>query len=470
MKIDDLLRFTVSQDASDLHIKAARPPLLRVSGKLVPLKADPLPPDAVREILTSILDERQRHQLAVAYYVDLAYSLPGVSRFRATIYQQRGNLSGVFRRVPFEFPTLEAWELPESLKDFAHVPQGLVLVTGATGSGKSSTLAALVREIVDTRAVHVVTIEDPIEFLIRDGMGTVSQREVGTDTLSFAEALRNTLRQDPDVIMVGEMRDAETIQTAMTAAETGHLVLSTLHTNSAAQTVDRIVSAFPEQHHRQIRTQLAGVIEGVVCLKLVERADETGLIAAVEIMKGSPRVRRLVAEGALQELHEEIERSVGFERMQSLNQSLAALVVSGVVTREQAMAASNQPAEFDLLMRKTFGTQGTDQEDDEMGSPADFSSILRLQEVQKAYEELQERFQKEITERDELILSLEDEVRGSSHSGSSVETALRALTEERDKLARQVAFQKQDYETKIEKLQMRIRELTNAGVPIGARR
>jgi len=469
--MEELLRFMVRQEASDLHIKAARPPLLRVHGKLLPLKSDPLPPEAVQQLLLSLLDERQRQQLETAFYVDLAYSLPGVSRFRATIYQQRGNLSGVFRRVPFEFPTLDEWELPDSLKDLAHLPQGLVLVTGATGSGKSSTLAALIREIVDNRPVHVVTIEDPIEFLISDGHGNVSQREIGTDTRSFSEALRNTMRQDPDVIVIGEMRDAETIQTAMTAAETGHLVLSTLHTNSAALTVDRIVSAFPEIHHRQIRTQLAAVLEGVICLKLVDRLDGSGMIAAVEIMKGSPRVRRLIMDGQLQDLQEEIERSVGFERMQSMNQSLAALVINGAVTQERAMACTITPADLDLLLRKTVGApvpeKGAKEDDDMAVSPADFSNILRLQEVQKAYEELQERHQRDVAERDSLIVRLEAEVRGSEQTGSSVEGAFRSLTEEKDKLQRQIAFQKQEYESKVEKLQIRIRELSSPALAGG---
>ena len=463
MQIDDLLQFMVRQGASDLHLKAARPPLLRINGKLLPLKSEPLPVEAVRALLMSILDDRQKAQLETEFYVDLAYSLPGVSRFRATVYFQRGSVSAVFRRVPFEFPSLDEWNLPEVLKEFTTLPQGLVLLTGPAGSGKSSTLAALIQETVNTRPVHVVSIEDPIEFLITDSTGCASQREIGTDTRSFAEALRNTLRQDPDVIMVGEMRDRETTETALSAAETGHLVLSTLHTNSAAQTVDRIVGAFPEAQHRAIRLQLSQVIEAVICLRLIERRDGEGMVAAVEIMKGSPRVRKLIADGNLPELYEEIERSVGYERMQSLNQSLTALVVNGVVSRDRALAESPQPADLDLMLRKLLlpNQGGAAPEGDMAVSSADYSHILRLQEVQKAYDELQERYQRELTERDALIVRLEEELRGQNQAGSTVEGTVRALTEEKEKLARQIVFQKQELEGKIEKLQMRIRDLTS---------
>jgi pilus retraction protein PilT len=337
MSIDDLLRFMVKQGASDLHVKPMRPPLLRVHGKLLPLKADPLQPDLLREMLGSLLTDRMRATLDEKLCVDFGHSVPGVSRFRATVFHQRGTLSGVFRRVPFEFPSLEDWGLPPVLNEFAKLGQGLVLLTGPTGSGKSSALAALMRVIVTTRLCHVVTIEDPIEFLLRDALGAVTQREIGTDTPSFAEALRNALRQDPDVIMVGEMRDLETMQTVLTAAETGHLVFSTLHTNGAAQTIDRIVDLFPDGMHRQVRQQLASVLQGVVSMRLVERTDGAGLVAAVEILRHSPRVAKLILEGALDTLEEEIESSVSYYRMQSMNQSLAALVVNGVVDRETAL-------------------------------------------------------------------------------------------------------------------------------------
>jgi len=234
MNIQELLRFMVAREASDLHLKAMRPPLLRLDQKLVPAGEKPLPPEEIEQMILSVLTPKQKTKLEEELWVDMGYSLPGVSRFRVSVTHQRGTLAAVFRRIPFEFPSLDAWGLPEIVKSFAKLKNGMVLVTGPTGSGKSSTLAGLLRETCETRPVHVVTIEDPIEFLITDSVGSISQREVGTDTLSFADALRNVLRQDPDVIAVGEMRDLETMATALTAAETGHLVLSTLHTNSAA--------------------------------------------------------------------------------------------------------------------------------------------------------------------------------------------------------------------------------------------
>ncbi len=218
----------------------------------MPIQAQPLPPEHIDKLIKEVLSEKQKKHLEEFLYVDFGYSLPGVSRFRATVFFQRGTVSAVFRRIPFNFPSIDDWGLPEVIYDFCKLPQGLILVTGPTGSGKSSTLAAMIKEISEKRAVHIVTIEDPIEFLFRDATGAISQREVGDDTGSFHQALRNTLRQDPDVIMVGEMRDPETIMTAMTAAETGHLVFSTLHTNSAAQSIDRIIDSFPEGQHRQI--------------------------------------------------------------------------------------------------------------------------------------------------------------------------------------------------------------------------
>ena len=327
MKIEELLRFMVKQEASDLHIKPMRPPLLRINGKLLPLKTDVLQPDLIRDMCQEILSERELQTLEETRALDFGYSVPGVSRFRASLFYQRGTLSGVFRRVPFDFPTLEEWGLPSVLAELADLPQGLVLVTGPTGSGKSTTLAALMRLMSDTRLCHIVTIEDPIEFLLKDNLGAVTQREIGTDTPTFGAALRNALRQDPDIIMVGEMRDRETVQTVLQAAETGHLVMSTLHTNSAVQTLDRILDLFPSSYHRQVRQQLSSVLSAIISLRLVEKADGSGLTAAVEILRQTPRVSKLVFEGNLDALYEEMENSVSYYHMQSMNQSLAALVV-----------------------------------------------------------------------------------------------------------------------------------------------
>ena len=241
MELSELLKFTAKKGASDLHLKPMRPPLLRLNGKMIPLKTEALSPKILEDMLLPILTPLQRQRLEQDLAVDVGYGLQGVARFRANIYTQRGSYAAAFRRIPFKLPTIDELELPEVLGSFAHLPAGLVIVTGPTGSGKSTTLAAIMREITEKRPVHIVTIEDPIEYLLSDGVAAVSQREVGTDTPTFKEALKNVVRQDPDVIMVGEMRDWETMQTAITAAETGHLVFSTLHTNNAAQAIDRMI-------------------------------------------------------------------------------------------------------------------------------------------------------------------------------------------------------------------------------------
>ena len=465
MSIDELLRFMVQQEASDLHLKPMRPPLVRMKGKLLPLKTDALHPDLLRDMLNGLLNDRMRKQLEENCAVDFGYSVSGVSRFRASVFLQRGTLSAVFRRVPFEFPSLEDWGHPEVLTELTKLSQGLVLITGPTGSGKSSTLAAMMRMIINTRLVHVVTIEDPIEFLLKDNLGAVTQREVGTDTPGFAAALRNALRQDPDVIMVGEMRDLPTIQTVLTAAETGHLVFSTVHTNSAAQTIDRIIDQFPEANHRQLRQQLATAIQGVISLKLVERADGTGLVAAVEILRHSPRVAKLIQEGSLEALEEEIESSVTYYKMQSMNQSLAALVLRGVVSRDTALAISNRPGDLDLLVRKFLYAKenpGAGEPGDPMADPlSDFSKILEFQEIKKLYDELHERHQQEIKDRDEEIQRLRTETqRVEVQETSSEVDGLRAEVE---RLTKQTQQMRQEYEAKLERVNARMREQPHAG-------
>jgi twitching motility protein PilT len=347
------------------------------------------------------------------------------------------------------------------LSEFAQLPQGLVLLTGPTGSGKSSTLAALLRLVVNTRLVHVVTIEDPIEFLLKDNLGAVTQREVGTDTPSFAEALRNTFRQDPDVVMVGEMRDLTTVQTVLTAAETGHLIFSTLHTNSCAQTIDRIIDMFPEGHHRQIRQQLAMVLQAVVSLKLVERKGGSGLVAAVEILRQTPRVSKLIFEGNLEALEEEIENSVSYHRMQSMNQSLAALVLNGVVDKDAALASSSRPNDLDLMLRKFLyaGEHQEAVEGEDMAEPlSDFSRIVELQEVKKLYDEVQERHRQELADRDAEIARLRNDLDQQVHGSSSAEGDMAALRAENERLARQIQLVRQEYDAKLERLNSRVRE------------
>lgn len=482
MHLNDLLKFMVSQKASDLHLKPMRPPLLRIEGRLMPIQAQPLPPEHIDKLIKEVLSEKQKRHLEEFLYVDFGYSLPGVSRFRATVFFQRGTVSAVFRRIPFNFPSIDDWGLPEVIYDFCKLPQGLILVTGPTGSGKSSTLAAMIKEISEKRPVHIVTIEDPIEFLFRDATGAISQREVGDDTTSFHHALRNTLRQDPDVIMVGEMRDPETIMTAMTAAETGHLVFSTLHTNSAAQSIDRIIDSFPEGQHRQIRIQLSQVIKGILSLKLVERCDGPGLIAAVEIMRENPRIHKLILEGSIAEIEEEMEKSVAYFKMQSMNQSLIALILNGAITKETAMRVSTNPADLDLELRKflfggkTDGDQpgemdvsssdfidmgGTALAGEDMAAPlSDFSKIQELQEIKKVYDESRIKHLSEMQEKDEAIHHMEDDLRIRTEELETLRTQIQAMHQDREKLKAQLVFTKNDLEGKIQRLQERVQQLS----------
>jgi len=468
MTIDELLRFMVQQEASDLHVKPMRPPLLRIKGKLLPLKTDPLHPDLLREMLNSLLNDRMKKQLEDNCAIDFGHSVAGVSRFRASVFLQRGTLSAVFRRVPFEFPSLDDWGLPPVLSELTKLSQGLVLITGPTGSGKSSTLAAMMRMIINTRLIHLVTIEDPIEFLLKDNLGAVTQREVGTDTPGFAAALRNALRQDPDVIMVGEIRDLPTIQTVLTAAETGHLVFSTVHTNGAAQTIDRIIDQFPEGNHRQIRQQLATVLQAIISLKLVEKTDGSGLIAAVEVLRQSPRVAKLILEGSLEALEEEIESSVTYYKMQSMNQSLAALVLRGAVSRDTALAISTRPGDLDLMLRKFLyaSDAAAAEHGDPMADPlSDFSKILELQEIKKLYDELQDRHRQDVAERDEEIRRLKAEQTRFDPSLASTETE--SLRGEVERLGKQAQLLRQEYEAKIERLNARLKEHPQAAAATG---
>jgi twitching motility protein PilT len=322
--------------------------------------------------------------------------------------------------------------------------------------------------------VHIVTIEDPIEFLLNDGLASVTQREVGADTPTFESALRNALRQDPDVIMVGENRDLNTMSTTLTAAETGHVVFTTLHTNSAAQTIDRIIDMFPAEQHRQVRQQLSQVLKAVISMHLVERADGQGLVAAIEILRDSPRTSKLIKDGNIADLHEEIERSVDFYRMQSMNQSLAALVIHGVITRETAIQNSTNAADLDLMLRKFFfgatRRQSQSGEEQEMPSDADYSRIHKLLEIEKLYDDLQERHHQEVHDRDQRIRELQHELRARTESDAQSDSRVRSAEEERDRAARAVESQRVEFETQIQRLQARIRELQSTGAdPAGGR-
>jgi twitching motility protein PilT len=411
VELRELLMFMTKKGASDLHLKPMRPPLLRIQGRLIPIKAKPIKPKEVEEMLFSILTPAQQRKFEQVQAVDLGYGVPGVARFRCNMYLQRGTIAAVFRRVPFEIQNIEELNLPDVIETFTDYPAGLVLVTGPTGSGKSTTLAALLRRISQTRACHVVTIEDPIEFLFTDDKATISQREVGTDTPTFKEALRNCVRQDPDVVMVGEMRDLETMSTVMTAAETGHLVFSTLHTNSAPQTVDRIIDSFPSDQQEQVRGQLALVLRAIVSMQLVERKEGTSRLPACEIMVNSPKIQKHIELGEVKEVAEEMENSVSYYRMQTMNQSLIALLAHDVITYEQAVRASLDPDDLSLKLRKMFPRiEDRFREGDMSPSPADFSQITELLETKKLYEEAEERHRLKLAEKDEQLRDLENEI------------------------------------------------------------
>ncbi|HEY3247758.1 MAG TPA: type IV pilus twitching motility protein PilT [bacterium] len=350
MEINELLSIAHAKRASDLHLKVGNHPIVRVNGELEPLADQPvLDPAAIRRLIESMLSVEQREAFRNNLELDLAYSVPGLSRYRVNIYQQRGSIGAALRPIPIGVPTIEELELPAVVRKLAGLPRGLVLVTGPTGSGKSTTLAAIINYINQTRRVHVVTIEDPIEYLHRDNKSIINQREIGSDTLSFANALKHVLRQDPDVILVGEMRDLETIATAVTAAETGHLVFATLHTQSAAQTLDRVIDAFPPYQQAQIKTQLSTALEGVMSQTLIPLATGRGRVAAIEVMLVNPAIRNLIREGKTHQIPSTIQ-SGAKDGMQTLNQSLRQLVESHKITYEDALARASSAQEFAMLL------------------------------------------------------------------------------------------------------------------------
>jgi len=350
----------MEQKASDMYIKVGSPPVLRINGSLTYMIGDDngevLPkfsPAEVSELAYSLMDESQKRKFEELYELDLAYSASGIGRFRCNVFRQRNTIALVFRMIPFEIPSFEELYLPEVIRDLASIPRGLIVVTGATGSGKSTTLAAMIDHINSTRRAHVVTIEDPIEFLHRDRESIIEQREVEMDTLSFAEALKHIVRQNPDVIMIGEIRDIESLSACLSAAETGHLVLTTMHTIDAPQTIERIINFFPPYQHTQVRMQLSLVLKGVISLRLLPRADGTGRVPAVEILTVTPLVRKLIEEGKTAQMAAAVTGGK-FYGMQSFNQSLVSLYQNGLVTFEDALDASSNPEEFRLNIRGIY--------------------------------------------------------------------------------------------------------------------
>lgn len=350
LDLNKILQIAVKGGASDIHIKAGLPPVFRIDGSLMPLREGKrLSPEEIGKMAAGIMNKMQREQFQDTLDVDLSYGVPGVGRFRVNCFQQRGSIGLVFRVIPFKVKSIDELLLPESVRELAEERRGLILVTGATGSGKSTTLAAMVDYINSTRTDHIVTIEDPIEFLIRDKKSIINQREVGNDTLDFARALKAGLRQDPDVILVGEMRDMETIEIAMMAAETGHLVMSTLHTVDAAEAVNRIVTAFPPHQRDQARYQFANLFKGVVAQRLIARADGKGRVPAVEVMLGTSRIRELILEKATaRTITENIAKGVDQYGMQTFDQSLMKLLQSGHITYEEALTQCSNPDDFAL--------------------------------------------------------------------------------------------------------------------------
>ena len=350
MDLIEILTIAVKARSSDIHIKTGLPPVVRIDGRLRPIPNAPrLSGETVGAMADSMMNARQKKQFEENYEVDLAYGVPGLCRFRVSVFHQRGTVAMVFRAISFGIPSLETLNLPLVLKKISAEERGLVLVTGTTGSGKSTTLAAMIDYINESRTCNIITVEDPVEFLHRDKKSIISQRELGFDTLSFSSALKGALRQDPDVILVGEMRDLETIETAMHAAETGHLVMSTLHTLDAAETINRIISVFPPYHQRQIRMQLSGVLKAVISQRLVPRADGKGRVPAVEVMIGTARIRECIDDKEKTKLiPEAIAQGHVNYGMQTFDQSLMQLLTQKMITYEEAMRQSSNPDDFAL--------------------------------------------------------------------------------------------------------------------------
>ena len=350
IKIDDLLRFAVSHGASDLHLKVGSFPFMRIGGELHPLADAPrLRPEDTLDMAFTMMSNRQKQRFKEASECDIGYGVDGLGRFRANIFQQRGTVSVVLRVIPDKTRNSAELGLPPVIDRITEERRGLILVTGSTGSGKSTTLAAMIDRINARRSGHIVTIEDPIEFLHRDKMSFVTQREVDVDTRSFAEALRGALRQDPDVILVGEMRDYETIETALTAAETGHLVLSTLHTLDATETVMRIVSSFPSHQQKSVRIQLAGILKAVVSMRLVRAAKGAGRVPAIEVMVSTALIRDyIINEEKTYLIREAIAAGASQYGMQSFDQSLFQLVQSGLISMEEAVHNASNADEFKM--------------------------------------------------------------------------------------------------------------------------
>ena len=350
MLINDLLNKMVISKASDIHLKVSRPPLLRIDGKMTQLELPVLTETDVEEMLFAMMTQRQRVKFAEANEIDLSYSPSGSARFRINAFRQKGTIEIIIRMIPKDIPSFEALTLPAVLKKIALESRGLILMTGATGSGKSTSLASLLKYINDNQPYHIITIEDPIEFVHTDNKSSVTQRELGIDTDSYDVALKYVLRQDPDVVFIGEMRDIDTVGAAISAGETGHLVLSTLHTIDASQTLDRLIDFYPAAQQNQIRNQLANIITAIVSMRLIEKADGKGRVPAVEVMLGTPTIKSLIRENKLSSIKSMIQQGSAQYGMQTFDQSLADLYKKGLITLDMALAEATSKNDLKLSL------------------------------------------------------------------------------------------------------------------------
>ena len=348
--LHQLLKAMIEKGASDLHITTGSPPQLRIDGKLIPLKTSILTAPETKQLCYSILTDSQKHKFEEENELDLSFGVKGLSRFRANVFMQRGAVAGAFRTIPFRILSFEDLGLPAVVSDLARKPRGLILVTGPTGSGKTTTLASILDKINAERNEHMITIEDPIEYLHGHKGCVVNQREVGADTKSFKNALKYILRQDPDVVLIGEMRDLETIEAALTVAETGHLAFATLHTNSAVQTINRIIDVFPPYQQTQVRAQLSFVLEGVLSQTLIPRANGSGRVLGLEIMIPNPAIRNLIREDKIHQIYSQMQVGQDKFGMQTMNQSLASLYKRRLITLEDAFGRSSDPDELRNLI------------------------------------------------------------------------------------------------------------------------
>lgn len=352
----DLLKQMIDRGASDLHVTTGSPPRLRIDGKLIPIDHPPLTPVDTKNLCYSILTDAQKHRFEENNELDLSFGIKGLSRFRANIFMQRGAVAGAFRTIPFGIKTFYELGLPDIINELVKKPRGLIVVTGPTGSGKSTTLAAMVDRINEERYDHIITIEDPIEYLHGHKKSLINQREVNADTTSFKAALKYVLRQDPDVVLIGEMRDLETIEAALTVSETGHLTLATLHTNSAVQTINRIIDVFPSHQQEQIRVQLSFVLEGIISQQLIPKKSGQGRVLAVEILIPNPAVRNLIREDKIHQIYSIMQTGQARSGMQTMNQSLLELYTKGLISYEDAIGRSMVPEELITMIQRTSAT------------------------------------------------------------------------------------------------------------------